>query len=86
MGRKDRNSQPKPLRIVESEEKAYQAPAATEEISFVKARISFDDWWVTAEYRYKLKPELREAIKRHFEARGFMNSGDFDSGIKDFGI
>jgi len=92
MGRKDRNSQQKPLRIVESEDKAYQdayqqsQAEATEEAKPVKRQISFDDWWATAEYYYKLKPELREAIKKHFEARGFLASGEFDNGIKDFGI
>lgn len=47
---------------------------------------SFDVWWSTVRYKKGLKEELKEIIKKHFEARGFMKSKKFDEGLKDFGI
>ena len=88
MSRRDRNYQENKVLIVKSEgQQAPEAPAApAEEFKPAKRQVSFDEWWSTAEYYFKLKPALRESVKKHFEARGFMASGDFDNGIKDFGI
>lgn len=48
--------------------------------------VSFDAWWLQTQSKYKFKPELKEAIKRHFTARGFINdSRMFEQGLKDFG-
>lgn len=48
--------------------------------------MSYDAWWILAEKRLKLKPEMKEAVKKHFKARGFLDNKDFEAGIKDFGI
>ena len=48
--------------------------------------IGFDTWWMLAEKRLKLRSDTKEAVKRHFKARGYLVSGDFEAGIKDFGI
>jgi hypothetical protein len=48
--------------------------------------ISFDAWWIQTQSKHKLKPELREAVLKHFEARGFMDYKKFDLGLRDFGF
>lgn len=47
---------------------------------------SFDAWWVLTAQSKNLRSTLKEAIQRHFEARGFMESKEFDKGLQDFGI
>jgi len=85
MSRKDRNRQEKPLLIVDSNPPEPVA-IRQEETQPIKRQISFDDWWTTVEYKYKLKSSMKEAVRLHFKARGFLQSGDFTNGIKDFGI
>ena len=48
--------------------------------------ISFDVWWIQAQNKYKLSPNLRDSVKKHFEARGFMNYKTFNEGLRDFGF
>lgn len=52
----------------------------------LRPQLDFDSWWLMTQHRLKLKPELKEAIKKHFMARGFMARKDFDAGLIDFGI
>lgn len=48
--------------------------------------VSFDAWWLQTQSKYKLRPELKEAVKRHFASRGFLDdSRKFDKGLRDFG-
>lgn len=48
--------------------------------------ITFDEWWSSKRIAFGLKDSLRDALKKHFEIRGFMASGKFDDGLSDFGI
>jgi len=48
--------------------------------------ITFDAWWLRTQNKYKFKPALKNAVKRHFEARGFMDYTKFDAGLRDFGF
>ncbi len=57
-----------------------QAPQA------IDIPISFDSWWIQTMNKHELKPELREAVRKHFEARGFMDYKKFDAGLRDFGF
>jgi hypothetical protein len=85
MGRKDRNSAERPITIVRNEPEAIQEQVEdTYKPTVIKE--SFDQWWGTAEYRYKLNSNMKESVRKHFIARGFFDSGDWDVGIKDFGI
>lgn len=48
--------------------------------------MSFDTWWIQAQSKYKFKQELKEAVRKHFAARGFLDdSRKFDKGLIDFG-
>jgi hypothetical protein len=50
-------------------------------------QISFDQWWLQTQQKYNFKTDLKEALKKHFEAKGFMDdSRNFDKGLKDFGF
>jgi hypothetical protein len=48
--------------------------------------ISFDRWWLQTQSKYKFKPELKTAVRKHFEARGFMDYTKFNDGLRDFGF
>jgi hypothetical protein len=48
--------------------------------------ISFDAWWLQTQGKYKFKPELKEAVRRHFEARGFTDYKNYNAGLRDFGF
>jgi len=48
--------------------------------------ISFDRWWLQTQSKYKFKPSLKVAVKKHFEARGFMHYKKFNDGLRDFGF
>lgn len=48
--------------------------------------LSFDAWWARTQKKYKLAPEMKEVIYKHLKARGFVKNGQFDEGLKDFGI
>jgi hypothetical protein len=52
----------------------------------VSIPISFDAWWIRTATKYNLNQDLKAAIKRHFESRGFMDYKKFDQGLKDFGF
>jgi hypothetical protein len=63
-------------------------PASVESVASepVKPAITFSAWWLQIQQAKRLKIELREALKKHFTARGFMASGEFDKGLADFGL
>lgn len=46
----------------------------------------FDSWWMQAMSKFKLKADLKEPVRKHFESRGFMASGKYEDGLKDFGF
>jgi hypothetical protein len=48
--------------------------------------ISFDRWWLQTQSKYNFKPSLKIAVKKHFEARGFMDYKKFNAGLRDFGF
>ncbi|MGH7241309.1 MAG: hypothetical protein ACREGB_03370 [Candidatus Saccharimonadales bacterium] len=71
------------LKIVGTEDKQTDSVVLP---TAAKPKLSFDAWWAQAQQNYKLKPELQNTLKRHFESRGFMASQEFDKGLKDFGL
>ena len=75
--RKDENT----LRIIGLEEKVA-APQAEP----IKPKVSFDAWWLQAQQQYGLSSDLKDIVRKHFQARGFLNTGEFLKGIKDFGF
>lgn len=52
----------------------------------IKPKLTFEAWWVMAQRKYNLKPVMQEVLFKHFKARGFLDSGDFEAGIKDYGL
>lgn len=52
----------------------------------IKPKLTFEAWWVMAQRKYNLKPVMQEVLHNHFKARGFLDSGDFEAGIKDYGL
>jgi hypothetical protein len=52
----------------------------------VKAKISFDQWWLQTQNMKNLRPELKTAVYKHFESRGYLDNENFDAGLKDFGV
>lgn len=72
--------------IVVGEEKTPAAPVV-KQVTKAPLKPSFDLWWSKTQAKYKLDPEMKEAIKLHFKARGFMaNDKTFEDGLKDFGF
>jgi hypothetical protein len=60
--------------------------AGIEVVEATHVPMSFDAWWLQTQSKYKLKPELKEAVRKHFASRGFLNdSRKFDKGLRDFG-
>lgn len=49
-------------------------------------QISFDAWFSKVASERKFNPNLKEALKIHFEANGFMKDNRFDDGLKHFGF
>lgn len=49
-------------------------------------KMSFDAWWMRTRTKHKFNPEMKEVIWKHFKARGFLKSGRFDDGLRDFGV
>ena len=49
-------------------------------------QLSFDAWFTKTASERKFSPSLKEALKLHFEAKGFMKEKRFDEGLKDFGF
>jgi len=66
-------------------ESAQSTQTAPQSPQAIDVPISFDAWWIQTKNKYKLKPELREAILKHFESRGFMDYKQFNAGLRDFG-
>jgi hypothetical protein len=48
--------------------------------------LSFDKWWLMTMQKLDLTPSMKIAVKKHFEARGFMKTGNFEGGLEDFGL
>ena len=48
--------------------------------------ITFEAWWMQAQSANKLAPHMKEAVYKHFKARGFLASKRYDDGLKDWGI
>lgn len=59
---------------------SVQAPKA------FKIQQSFDEWYLQKQHGKGWRPEMKEALRRHLVACGFMKTGDFDNGLKHFGI
>lgn len=84
MGRK---REEKPQLIVVGEQEAPQPKAAPAPApKRVRIPMTFDAWWLLKQSQYGLRPELKESVRKHLEARGFMADEDFDEGLRDFGI
>lgn len=56
------------------------------EMTIPTIQIPFESWWIQTQNRLNLKPDLQESVKKHFQARGFMDSKDFNGGLRDFGF
>jgi hypothetical protein len=66
---------------------AGQEPAAPAvQIEPLRLQLDFDSWWILTQQRLRLRPELKESVRKHLIARGFMVKLDFDAGLQDFGI
>jgi hypothetical protein len=75
----------KEFTVIGEEPIVHKAPVAAKP-SGVDIPISFDRWWLQTQSKYKFKPALKSAVKKHFEARGFMNYKKFNEGLRDFGF
>jgi len=66
------------------------APAPRKPVEKLPSRVqptmSYDAWWLTTQRRLQLQSGLKDALRKHMKARGFLASGRFDDGLKDFGI
>lgn len=51
-----------------------------------KPVMGFDAWWMMTQRKFNLDPVMKDAIYKHFRARGFLNNNKFDDGLVDFGI
>jgi hypothetical protein len=71
--------------IVGTQENQASKQVAQKLPSRAQPVMSFDTWWMTAQYTYKLASHLKKAVYNHFKARGFLESRRYDEGIKDFG-
>lgn len=80
-----RREEPK-LIIVGQETPVVQSQPAPAPRKPIRLPVSFDAWWLLKQTQVGLKPELKEAVRRHFESRGFMQDSRFDEGLRDFGI
>jgi hypothetical protein len=49
-------------------------------------KLSFDQWWTLTRQKRNLPETLKESLKLHFKAWGFLESGKFDNGILHFGF
>lgn len=79
-----RKEQKKDFTVVGQEVKQQQPTA---QVQPKEVPMTFDEWWLQTQQKLKLKPELKLAMRKHFEARGFINdSKKFNDGLKDFGF
>lgn len=69
-----------------AENKAQPIQTVAQSPQEIDIPVSFDTWWIQTQNKYKLKPELRDAVLKHFESRGFMDYKKFDAGLRDFGF
>lgn len=60
--------------------------ALASNIAPLRLQLDFDSWWMLTQQRLRLRPELKEAVRKHLVSRGFMVRQDFDAGLQDFGI
>ena len=66
--------------------KPQQAQQAQPAPAPIKRQVSFDDWWTLVAHSRKLSPGMKEAVKIHMSRTGFLKSGQFDAGLKHFGV
>jgi hypothetical protein len=85
MSKKRRADKQKEVEIVTTEPKLEIAPSPLLPQP-KQPKINFDQWWLQKQNELKLRPQLKEAFRKHLEARGFMSTGDYDKGLEDFGI
>ncbi len=72
----------KDLKIVGLEQKAQPQALPSRALP----AVSFDAWWLLAQGRHGLSADLKDAVKNHMRAKGFLQAGRFDDGLKDFGV
>lgn len=46
---------------------------------------TFDQWWLKAQRKHDFKPSLKESLSIYFKQNGYMQSKDFEEGLKRFG-
>ena len=63
-----------------------QVSPSTQAVQPLKIQVSFDDWYLQKQHGRNWRPEMKEALRRHLTACGFMKTGDFENGLKHFGI
>ena len=70
--------------VGEQKQVAMAKPSAPEAMHIA---VSFDDWWLQTAQKYKFKPELKESVKKHFEAKGYISdSRKYNEGLRNFGF
>lgn len=81
---KTKDNQPEVIVVGQEAPEQVQAPRP----AAVPAQIpiTFDAWWIQTAGKYGLKQDLKQSVKRHFEARGYMNYRKFNAGLRDFGF
>lgn len=47
--------------------------------------MGFDQWWLLTQSRLGLAASVKEALKNHMKSRGFLSTGRYDDGLRDFG-
>jgi hypothetical protein len=79
---KKKEQLPKPIIVGEQKEEVLITP-----ISAPKPQpITFEEWWAITKVKYNLQDMLKHALYIHFKAKGYLDSKQFDEGLKDFGI
>ena len=78
-----KDSQNSEVTIVGITEEA--APKATDLPKRIQPAMTFEAWWMLAQSTYKLAPHMKSAVYKHFKARGFLVSKEYDKGLRDFG-
>lgn len=46
---------------------------------------TFDQWWLKAQRKHDFKASLKESLAIYFKQNGYMQSKNFDEGLKKFG-
>jgi hypothetical protein len=47
---------------------------------------NFEAWWSLTQKKKKLNPAMKKAVEIYFERKGYLASGDFEAGLKEFGV